>query len=155
MQLNELKPAEGSTSNRFRVGRGHGSGNGKTAGKGHKGQKARSGGGVRPGFEGGQMPLYRRIPKRGFKCRNSKNIVAINVSLLNVFEDGAKIDVAALQSKGLVSNPRDGVKLLGNGDVTKKFEVVVDYLSQSAKEKIVAAGGSVTALKEKDNEKED
>ena len=155
MQLNELKPAEGSTSNRFRVGRGHGSGNGKTAGKGHKGQKARSGGGVRPGFEGGQMPLYRRIPKRGFKCRNSKNIVAINVSLLNVFEDGAKIDVAALQSKGLVSNPRDGVKLLGNGDVTKKFEVVVDYLSQSAKEKIVAAGGSVTALKEKDNEKEE
>jgi len=155
MQLNELKPAEGSTSNRFRVGRGHGSGNGKTAGKGHKGQKARSGGGVRPGFEGGQMPLYRRIPKRGFKCRNSKNIVAINVSLLNVFEDGAKIDVVALQSKGLVSNPRDGVKLLGNGDVTKKFEVVVDYLSKSAKEKIVAAGGSVTALKEKDNEKED
>ena len=155
MQLNELKPAEGSTSNRFRVGRGHGSGNGKTAGKGHKGQKARSGGGVRPGFEGGQMPLYRRIPKRGFKCRNSKNIVAINVSLLNVFEDGAKIDVAALQSKGLVSNPRDGVKLLGNGDVTKKFEVVVDYLSKSAKEKIVAAGGSFTALKEKDNEKEE
>ncbi|MBQ7265873.1 MAG: 50S ribosomal protein L15 [Firmicutes bacterium] len=156
MDLSQLKGAEGSRSNNFRRGRGHGSGNGKTAGKGHKGQNARSGGGVRPGFEGGQMPLYRRIPKRGFKCRNSKEIVAINLSLLNdVFDEGTVIDIDALKNKGLVSNERDGVKVLGNGELTKKFEVVVDYLSASAKEKIEKAGGSYKALKEKESEKED
>jgi large subunit ribosomal protein L15 len=146
MNLSELKPADGSTTNKFRRGRGHGSGNGKTAGKGHKGQNARSGGGVRPGFEGGQMPLYRRIPKRGFKCINTKDIVAINVSLLNVFEDGAVVDIAALQSKGLVSNPRDGVKVLGNGELTKKLTVKVNSFSASAKEKIEAAGGNAEVI---------
>ena len=146
MKLYDLKPAEGSTSNGFRRGRGHGSGNGKTAGKGHKGQNARSGGGVRPGFEGGQMPLYRRIPKRGFKCINSKDIVAINVSMLNVFDDGAVVDIAALQSKGLVSNPKDGVKILGNGDITKKLTVKVNAFSGSAKEKIEAAGGKAEVI---------
>jgi large subunit ribosomal protein L15 len=146
MNLNELKPAEGSKINGFRRGRGHGSGNGKTAGKGHKGQNARSGGGVRPGFEGGQMPLYRRIPKRGFKCINTKNIVALNVSLLNVFEDGAVVDIEALQSKGLVSNPRDGVKILGNGEITKKLTVKVNHFSATAKEKIEAAGGNAEVI---------
>ncbi len=147
MFLNELKPAEGSTSNKFRRGRGHGSGNGKTAGKGHKGQNARSGGGVRPGFEGGQMPLYRRIPKRGFKCINSKNIVAINLSLLNDrFEDGADVTVEALMDKGIISNARDGVKILGNGEVTKKLNVQVNYYSNSAKEKIEAAGGKAEVI---------
>ena len=146
MKLYELKPAEGSTSNGFRRGRGHGSGNGKTAGKGHKGQNARSGGGVRPGFEGGQMPLYRRIPKRGFKCINTKDIVSINVNLLNVFEDGAVVDIAALKSKGLVSNPKDGVKILGNGDITKKLTVQVNAFSASAKEKIEAAGGKAEVI---------
>lgn len=146
MKLYDLKPAEGSTSNSFRRGRGHGSGNGKTAGKGHKGQNARSGGGVRPGFEGGQMPLYRRIPKRGFKCINTKEIVAINVSLLNVFDDGAVVDLAALRSKGLVSNPKDGVKILGNGDITKKLTVQVNAFSASAKEKIEAAGGKAEVI---------
>ena len=147
MFLNELKPAEGSTSNKFRRGRGHGSGNGKTAGKGHKGQNARSGGGVRPGFEGGQMPLYRRIPKRGFKCINSKNIVAINLSLLNDrFEDGADVTVQALMDKGIISNARDGVKILGNGEITKKPNVQVNYYSNSAKEKIEAAGGKAEVI---------
>ena len=147
MFLNELKPAEGSTSNKFRRGRGHGSGNGKTAGKGHKGQNARPGGGVRPGFEGGQMPLYRRIPKRGFKCINSKNIVAINLSLLNDrFEDGADVTVQALMDKGIISNARDGVKILGNGEITKKLNVQVNYYSNSAKEKIEAAGGKAEVI---------
>lgn len=146
MKLYDLKPAEGSTSNSFRRGRGHGSGNGKTAGKGHKGQNARSGGGVRPGFEGGQMPLYRRIPKRGFKCINSKDIVAINIDLLNVFEDGTVVDIAALKSKGLVSNPKDGVKILGNGEITKKLTVQVNAFSASAKEKIEAAGGKAEVI---------
>lgn len=146
MNLSELRPAEGSTSKGFRRGRGHGSGNGKTAGKGHKGQNARSGGGVRPGFEGGQMPLYRRIPKRGFKCINTKEIVAINVSLLNVFEDGQVVDIAALKSKGLVSNPKDGVKILGNGELTKKITVKVNAYSASAKEKIEAAGGNAEVI---------
>lgn len=148
MKLGELKPASGSNTKNFRRGRGHGSGNGKTAGKGHKGQKARSGGGVRPGFEGGQMPLYRRIPKRGFKCINTKDIVALNVSLLNeVFEDGAVVDIAALQSKGLVSHPKDGVKILGNGEITKKLNVKVNFYSASAKEKIEAAGGNAEVIK--------
>ncbi len=147
MFLHELRPAEGSTTNGFRRGRGHGSGNGKTAGKGHKGQNARSGGGVRPGFEGGQMPLYRRIPKRGFKCINSKEIVAINLSLLNsVFEDGAVVDIDALKAKGLVSHVRDGVKVLGNGEITKKLTVKVNYFSASAKEKIEAAGGKAEVI---------
>ncbi len=147
MNLSNLKPAAGSKiSNTFRVGRGHGSGNGKTAGKGHKGQNARSGGGVRPGFEGGQMPLYRRLPKRGFKCRNSKEIISINVSSLDVFDDGAVIDIAALQSKGLVSNPRDGVKILANGELTKKFTVQANYFSKSAVEKIEAAGGKAEVI---------
>lgn len=123
MNLSTLKPAEGSKhSTNFRVGRGHGSGNGKTAGKGHKGQKARSGS-PRPGFEGGQMPLYRRIPKRGFTCINHKDIVAINVSVLDRFEDGAEVTVDTLVECGIVKNPRDGVKILGNGELTKKLTV--------------------------------
>ena len=116
MDLSNLAPNDGAvTRDDFRRGRGHGSGNGKTAGKGHKGQKARSGA-PRPGFEGGQMPLFRRIPKRGFKCRNSKNIISINVSDLNRFEDGAEVTAASLVEIGLVKNPRDGIKILGNGD---------------------------------------
>lgn len=146
MKLHELKPAEGSKKKAFRKGRGHGSGNGKTAGRGHKGQNARSGGGVRPGFEGGQMPLYRRIPKRGFTCINHKEIVAVNLTHLNVFEDGAVVDIAALQSKGLVSNPRDGVKILGVGELNKKLTVKVNKYSQSAKEKIEAAGGKAEVI---------
>lgn len=147
MYLNELKPAEGSTFKAFRKGRGHGSGNGKTAGRGHKGQNARSGGGVRPGFEGGQMPLYRRIPKRGFHCINHKEIVAINVSHLNVFKDGDTIDIAALKSKGLVSNPRDGVKILGNGELNiKNIVVKVNLFSKSAIEKIEAVGGKAEVI---------
>lgn len=143
MNLSNLHPAEGSRhSNNFRRGRGHGSGNGKTAGKGHKGQKARSGGGPRIGFEGGQMPLYRRIPKRGFTCINSKDIVAINVSELERFEDGSAVDTAALIESGLIKNPRDGVKILGSGDISKKLNVKVAAFSQSAKEKIEAAGGT-------------
>lgn len=146
MDLSNLRPAEGSVlSDNFRRGRGHGSGNGKTAGKGHKGQKARSGA-PRPGFEGGQMPLYRRIPKRGFTCINSKNIVAINLALLDVFNDGDVVDIKALQSKGLVSNPRDGVKILGQGEITKKLTVQVNYFSASAKEKIEAAGGKAEVI---------
>lgn len=146
MDLSNLRPADGSKqSDNFRRGRGHGSGNGKTAGKGHKGQKARSGG-TRPGFEGGQMPLYRRIPKRGFTCINSKNIVAINLALLDVFNDGDVVDIKALQSKGLVSNPRDGVKILGQGEITKKLTVQVNYFSASAKEKIEAAGGKAEVI---------
>ena len=146
MKLSEIKPAEGSNKERFRKGRGHGSGNGKTAGRGQKGQWSRSGGGVRPGFEGGQMPLYRRLPKRGFKCRNSKDIVAINVSLLNNFNNGDVVDIAALQGKGLVSNPRDGVKILGNGNLEKKLTVKVNYFSGAAKAKISEAGGKAEVI---------
>ncbi len=146
MDLNNLRPAEGSRENNFRRGRGHGSGNGKTAGKGHKGQKARSGGGVRPGFEGGQMPLYRRLPKRGFKCRNSKEIIAINLLHLENFEDGSVVDIEALKSKGLVSNPKDGVKILGEGEITKKLTVRANYFSKSAVSKIEAAGGKVEVI---------
>lgn len=141
MDLSNLQPAEGSKhSDNFRRGRGHGSGNGKTAGKGHKGQKARSGA-PRPGFEGGQMPLYRRLPKRGFKNRNTKEIVGINVSALERFEDGAEVTVATLVESGIVSNPRDGVKILGNGEISKKLTVKVNAFSESAKAKIEAAGG--------------
>ena len=146
MDLSNLKPAEGSRqSDNFRRGRGHGSGNGKTAGKGHKGQKARSGA-KRPGFEGGQMPLYRRLPKRGFKCRNSKDIVAINVSELNRFEDGAEVTPAGLLDSVAISRLGDGVKLLGNGEVTKKVNVKVNAVSESAKTKIEAAGGTVEVI---------
>ena len=142
MNLSNLHPAEGSKqSNSFRRGRGHASGNGKTAGKGHKGQKARSG---RPriGFEGGQMPLYRRIPKRGFTNRNTKDIVAINVSALERFEDGAEVTIESLMDIGLIKNPRDGVKILGNGEITKKLNVKVTAFSETAKAKIEAAGGT-------------
>ena len=146
MELSNLRPAEGSRqSDNFRKGRGHGSGNGKTAGKGHKGQKARSGA-PRPGFEGGQMPLYRRLPKRGFKNRNTKEIVAINVSELERFENGATVDVAALREAGVVKNSFDGVKILGNGELTKKLNVKVDAYSASAKEKIEALGGTAEVI---------
>ena len=146
MNLSELKPAAGSKqSNEFRRGRGHGSGNGKTAGKGHKGQKARSGA-PRPGFEGGQLPLYRRLPKRGFTNINSKDIVGINVDRLNAFEDGAEVTVMALVEKGIVSNPKDGVKILGNGELTKKLDVKVNAYSASAAEKIQAAGGKAEVI---------
>ena len=141
MNLSTLKPNEGSKRSSFRVGRGHGSGNGKTAGKGHKGQKARSGGGVRPGFEGGQMPLYRRLPKRGFKNPNHLEIVGINVDLLNRFEDGAVVTVESMIQAGIIKNPRDGVKILGKGEITKKLTVQVTAFSASAKEAIEAAGG--------------
>ena len=146
MNLSELKPAEGSKqSNEFRRGRGHGSGNGKTAGKGHKGQKARSGA-PRPGFEGGQLPLYRRLPKRGFTNINSKEIVAINVDTLNAFDEGAVVTVEALVEKGIIKNPKDGVKILGNGELTKKLEVKVNAFSASAVEKIQAAGGKAEVI---------
>ena len=146
MDLSNLHPAEGSVhSDNFRRGRGHGSGNGKTAGKGHKGQKARSGA-PRPGFEGGQMPLYRRLPKRGFQCINSKTIVGINVSELNRFEDGSEVTVETLIANGVVSNPRDGVKILGNGELTKKLTVKANAFSAGAKEKIEAAGGQVEVI---------
>ena len=146
MELSNLRPAEGSKhSDNFRRGRGHGSGNGKTAGKGHKGQKARSGA-PRIGFEGGQMPLYRRIPKRGFHNRNTKEIVAINISTLERFENGSVVDVNALMEAGIVKNPRDGVKILGNGELTKKLTVKADAFSASAKEKIEALGGSAEVM---------
>ncbi len=145
MNLSDLKPAPGSKHNRFRRGRGHGSGNGKTAGKGHKGQKARSGS-PRPGFEGGQMPLYRRIPKRGFTNINSKEIIGINVDKLNVFDDGAQISIDDLKDKGIVKNPKDGVKILGNGELTKKLEVQANAFSKSALEKIQALGGKAEVI---------
>ena len=140
MDLSNLSPAAGSKhSDNFRRGRGHGSGNGKTAGKGHKGQKARSGA-PRPGFEGGQMPLYRRLPKRGFKNRNSKEIVAVNISVLENFDNDAVVSVDTLIERGIVKNPRDGVKILGNGELTKKLTVQANAFSASAKEKIEALG---------------
>ena len=146
MNLSSLKPAEGSKqSDNFRRGRGHGSGNGKTAGKGHKGQKARSGA-PRPGFEGGQMPLYRRLPKRGFTCRNSKEIVAVNVSALECFENGEEVTIFTLIDKGIVKNPKDGVKILGNGELTKKLTVKANAFSKSAVEKIEALGGKAEVI---------
>ena len=141
MKIHELRPADGSTSKTKRLGRGIGSGLGKTSGKGHKGQNARSGGGVRPGFEGGQMPLYRRLPKRGFTNRNSLEIVGINVDLLNRFEDGAVVTVESMIEAGIIKNPRDGVKILGKGEITKKLTVQANAFSASAKEKIEAVGG--------------
>ena len=141
IELSNLKPAKGSKQgDNFRKGRGHGSGNGKTAGKGHKGQKARSGA-PRPGFEGGQMPLYRRIPKRGFTNRNTKEIVIVNLSTLEKFDNGATVDVDTLIETGIVKNPRDGVKILGNGELTKKLTVKATVFSATAKEKIEAVGG--------------
>ena len=146
MELSNLQPAKGSKhSNNFRRGRGHGSGNGKTAGKGHKGQKARSGA-PRIGFEGGQMPLYRRIPKRGFKNRNAKDIVGINLKALEVFENGATVSISTLMEKGIVNNPRDGVKILGNGEFTKKLTVQANAFSASTKEKIEALGGKAEVI---------
>ena len=142
MKLNELSPAAGSAKAAWRKGRGAGSGNGKTAGKGHKGQNARSGGGVRPGFEGGQLPLYRKLPKRGFKNRFAVNYAIVNVSALNnKFENGAVIDLEALKAARLVTKELDGVKILGNGELTKSFTVKANVFSASAKEKIEAAGG--------------
>lgn len=146
MNLSELKPAVGAKqSDNFRRGRGHGSGNGKTAGKGHKGQKARSGA-PRPGFEGGQMPLYRRLPKRGFTNRNSKDIVSINLTELNRYEDGAEVTIASLVENGIIKNPKDGVKILGNGELTKKLDVKVNAYSASAAEKIQALGGKAEVI---------
>ena len=147
LELSNLRPAEGSTQNdNFRRGRGHGSGNGKTAGKGHKGQKARSGA-PRPGFEGGQMPLYRRIPKRGFTCPSSKESVGINLGVLNDrFEDGAVVDIDALLETVIVKKPKDGVKILGNGEITKKLTVKANAFSASAKEKIEAVGGTAEVM---------
>ncbi len=141
MKLNELSPAAGSAKAAWRKGRGPGSGNGKTAGKGHKGQNARSGGGVRPGFEGGQLPLYRKLPKRGFNNKFAVNYAIVNVSALNVFEDGAVVDLATLVEKRIVRKPLDGLKVLGNGELTKKITVKATVFSATAKEKIEAAGG--------------
>ena len=146
MDLSNLRPADGSKqSDNFRRGRGHGSGNGKTAGKGHKGQKARSGG-TRPGFEGGQMPLYRRIPKRGFTNRNTKTIVGINVSALEVFENDTVVTVDTLIEQGIVTNPKDGVKILGHGELTKKLAVQADAFSAGAVAKIEALGGKAEVI---------
>ena len=146
MNFSNLRPAEGSKhSDNFRRGRGHGSGNGKTAGKGHKGQKARSGA-PRPGFEGGQMPLYRRLPKRGFKCRNSKEIIGINVSALERFENDSVVSIETLLEAGIIKNTADGVKILGNGELTKKLTVQANAFSAGAVEKIEALGGKAEVI---------
>ena len=146
MNLSELRPAEGSKqSNNFRKGRGHASGNGKTAGYGHKGQKARSGR-PRAGFEGGQNPFFRRLPKRGFHNRNTQEIITINVGMLDRFEDGADVTIDSLMEIGLITNPKDGVKILGNGELTKKLNVKVDAYSESAKAKIEALGGKAEVI---------
>ena len=141
MKLHELSPAPGSAKAAWRKGRGAGSGNGKTAGKGHKGQNARSGGGVRPGFEGGQLPLYRKLPKRGFNNKFAKEYVTVNVSALNVFEDGATVNLDTLVACGIVRKELDGLKVLGNGELTKKLTVEAKLFTASAKDKIEAAGG--------------
>ena len=146
MDLSNLRPADGSKqSDNFRRGRGHGSGNGKTAGKGHKGQKARSGG-TRPGFEGGQMPLYRRIPKRGFTNRNSKDIEAVNVSALERFDNDTEVTIATLIEAGVIKDAKDGVKILGNGELTKNLTVKVNAFSEGAKAKIEALGGKAEVI---------
>ncbi len=146
MNLSDLRPADGSKqSNNFRKGRGHASGNGKTAGKGHKGQKARSGA-PRAGFEGGQNPFFRRLPKRGFRNRNTKEIISVNVSMLNRFEDGADVNVETLMDIGIISNPKDGIKILGNGELTKKLNVKANAFSASAIEKIQALGGNAEVI---------
>ena len=147
MKLNELSPAEGSAKAAWRKGRGPGSGNGKTAGKGHKGQNARSGGGVRPGFEGGQLPLYRKHPKRGFTNRFAVNYAIVNVGALNkAFEDGAEVDINVLLEKKIIRKELDGLKILGNGELTKKLTVKAAVFSASAKEKIEAAGGKAEVV---------
>ena len=147
MKLHELSPAEGSVKAGFRKGRGAGSGNGKTAGKGHKGQNARSGGGVRPGFEGGQLPLYRKLPKRGFNnSRFGKAYAVVNVNSLNKFNDGDVVDCAALLAAGIINNAFDGVKVLGEGELTKKLTVKAAVFSASAKEKIEAVGGKTEVV---------
>ena len=144
MKLHELSPAVGSAKDSFRKGRGPGSGNGKTAGKGHKGQNARSGGGVRPGFEGGQLPLYRKLPKRGFNNAQFAKVYAIvNVEALNVFEDGAVVDLEALMAKKIIRKTGDGLKVLGNGELSRSLTVKATVFSASAKEKIEAAGGKI------------
>ena len=143
MKLNELSPAAGSAKAAWRKGRGPGSGNGKTAGKGHKGQNARSGGGVRPGFEGGQLPLYRKLPKRGFKNRFAVNYAIVNVDSLNIFENGAVVDLEALKAARLVRKELDGLKILGSGELTKALTVKATVFSAGAKEKIEAAGGKI------------
>ena len=147
MKLNELSPAAGSTRENYRKGRGAGSGNGKTAGKGHKGQNARSGGGVRPGFEGGQIPLYRRLPKRGFKNRFATVYTVVNIADLDAkFNNGDVVDLAALKAAGLVKRENDGIKVLGQGELTKKLTVKADKYSESAKAKIEAAGGTAEVI---------
>ncbi len=146
MRLHELSPAPGSTKEAKRKGRGPGSGNGKTAGKGHKGQNARSGGGVRPGFEGGQMPLYRRLPKRGFNNVFAKQYVEVNVSELNKFEDGAVVTAEVLKETGVISKIKDGVAILGNGEITKKVTVQAAKFTKSAIAKIEAAGGKAEVM---------
>ncbi|MDQ0228313.1 50S ribosomal protein L15 [Metabacillus niabensis] len=146
MKLHELKPAEGSRKTRNRVGRGTGSGNGKTAGKGHKGQNARSGGGVRPGFEGGQTPLFRRLPKRGFTNINRKDYAIVNLETLNRFEEGTEVTPELLLETGIVSNVKSGVKILGNGQLEKKLTVKANKFSASAKEAIENAGGTAEVI---------
>ncbi len=146
MNLHELKPNEGARKKEVRVGRGTGSGVGKTCGRGHKGQKARSGGGVRPGFEGGQMPIYRRLPKRGFKNIWAKKFAEVNVETLNRFDDGAEVDAVALIEYGILKNVLDGVKILGNGEITKKLTVKAQAFTKSAKAKIEAAGGTAEVI---------
>ena len=146
MKLHELSPAEGSVKSAYRKGRGAGSGNGKTAGKGHKGQNARSGGGVRPGFEGGQIPLYRRLPKRGFNNMFAVTYSIVNVEVFNAFEDGAVVDAQALVDAGVIKKVNDGLKVLGRGEITKKITVKAAKVSESAKAKIEAAGGTVEVI---------
>lgn len=146
MKLHELSPAEGSVKPAWRKGRGPGSGNGKTAGKGHKGQNARSGGGVRPGFEGGQIPLYRKLPKRGFNNRFAKEYAIVNLDALNSFNDGDTVNLEALLSCGKIKKALDGLKILGNGEITKKITVQAKVFSKSAKEKIEAAGGKAEVI---------
>lgn len=146
MKLHELSPAEGSVKPAWRKGRGPGSGNGKTAGKGHKGQNARSGGGVRPGFEGGQIPLYRKLPKRGFNNRFAKEYAIVNLDALNSFNDGDTVNLEALMSCGKIKKALDGLKILGNGEIAKKITVQAKVFSKSAKEKIEAAGGKAEVI---------
>lgn len=146
MNLHELSPALGSKKEAKRIGRGHGSGQGKTAGKGHKGQKARSGGSIRPGFEGGQMPLQRRIPKRGFNNIFAKNIAAINVAALNKFEDGTVVDANVLLNAGIIRKEYDGIKILSNGNLTKKLIVKANAFSETAKQKIEEVGGKAEVI---------
>ena len=146
MKLSELKPAEGARKDKTRLGRGTGSGCGKTSGRGHKGQKSRSGGGVRPGFEGGQMPIYRRLPKRGFKNIWRKEYAEVNVATLNVFDDDMTVDAIALVEMGILKNVLDGVRILGDGELTKKLNVKAQGFTKSAIQKIEAAGGSAEVI---------